>query len=204
MNIINQTLNALLQLTLITSIPFIWYIIGHKKCSGFFQWIGLKAPSIFNKSLLRFIIFTLLAFTVFSIGILYSLKEVETAASMFSGMGIIALPSAVVYSFFTTALSEEILFRGFLLKRLSSKFGFKTGNVVQSVLFGLLHGAMFFSLINFEKVILIIAFTGLIAWYMGYANEKKADGSIMPSWIIHSIANLFSAIISMFSIIWFI
>lgn len=200
MNIINQALSALLQLTLMTSIPFIWYIICYKKCSGFFQWIGLKAPSIFNKSLLRFIIFTLLAFTVFSIGILYLLKEVGTAASMFSGKGIVALPSAVVYSFFTTALSEEILFRGFLLKRLSGKFGFRTGNVVQSVLFGLLHGVMFFSLINFEKVVLIVAFTGLIAWCMGYANEKKAEGSIMPSWIIHGIANLFSAIISMFSI----
>lgn len=120
---------------------------------------------------------------------------------MFSGMGIVGLPSALIYAFIKTALSEEILFRGFLLKRLSNKFGFRIGNIVQSILFGLLHGAIFFSLINFEKVVLIISFTGLIAWCMGYVNEKKADGSIMPSWIIHGIANTFSAIISMFCII---
>lgn len=65
----------------------------------------------------------------------------------------------------------------------------------------LLHGAMFFSLIEIIKVALIIAFTGIITWCMGYVNEKKATGSIVPGWIIHSAANLFSAMISMFSII---
>lgn len=201
MNIINQALSAILQLALFAIIPFIWYVGCHKKCSGFFQWIGLKRLSVFDRILLRFVAFIIVAFIVVSIGILYSLKGVDTATSTFSGMGIVGLPSALIYAFIKTALSEEILFRGFLLKRLSSKFGFNIGNIVQSILFGLLHGAMFFSLINFEKVVLIISFTGLIAWCMGYVNEKKADGSIMPSWIIHGIANTFSAIISMFCII---
>ncbi|MDE7366334.1 MAG: CPBP family intramembrane metalloprotease [Lachnospiraceae bacterium] len=201
MNIINQTLNAILQLALFTLIPFIWYVFSHKKCSGFFQWIGLKKPSVFDRTLLGFVVFTIVAFIVVSIGILYLLKGVDTATSKFTGMGIVGLPSALIYSFITTALSEEILFRGFLLKRLSDKFGFNTGNIVQSILFGLLHGVMFFSLTGIVKVVLIIAFTGLIAWCMGYANEKKADGSIIPSWIVHGIANLFSSIISMFCII---
>lgn len=161
----------------------------------------MKRPLEFDRTLLGFIVFTIVAFIVVSIGILYSLKGVDTATSKFSGMGIIGLPSALIYAFITTALSEEILFRGFLLKRLSNKFGFYIGNIVQSILFGLLHGVMFFSTINLIHVVLIIVFTGLIAWCMGYANEKKADGSIMPSWIIHGIANLFSAIISMFCII---
>ena len=201
MNVINQTLNAILQLALFTLIPFIWYVFRHKKCSGFFQWIGLKKPSVFDRTLLGFVVFTIVAFIIVSIGILYLLKEVDTATSKFTGMGIVGLPSALIYSFITTALSEEILFRGFLLKRLSGKFGFNTGNIVQSILFGLLHGVMFFSLTGIVKVVLIIAFTGLIAWCMGYANEKKADGSIIPSWIVHGIANLFSATISMFCII---
>lgn len=201
MDIINHVLSAISQLALFTLIPFVWYALCHKKCSGFFQWIGLKRPLKFDRTLLGFIVFTIVAFIVVSIGILYSLKGVETATSKFAGMGIIGLPSALIYAFITTALSEKILFRGFLLKRLSNKFGFHIGNIVQSILFGLLHGAMFFSLINLIQVVLIIAFTGLIAWCMGYANEKKADGSIMPSWIIHGMANLFSAIISMFCII---
>lgn len=178
MNIINQVLSSILQLALFTLIPFVWYALCLKKCSGFFQWIGLKRPLEFDRTLLGFIVFTIVAFIVVSIGILYSLKGVDTATSKFSGMGVIGLPSALIYAFITTALSEEILFRGFLLKRLSNKFGFYIGNIVQSILFGLLHGVMFFSLINLIQVVLIIAFTGLIAWCMGYANEKKAGGSI--------------------------
>lgn len=201
MNIIDQAINAILQLTLFTFIPFSWYLVCNKKCAGFFQWIGLKRPTVLSWTLLKSVVFTIVAFIVVSVGILYSLKGVATATSTFSGMGIAAFPSALIYVFITTALSEEILFRGFLLKRLSSKFGFNVGNIAQSVLFGLLHGAMFFTLIEIEKVTLIVAFTGIIAWCMGYVNEKKANGSIAPSWIIHGISNLFSTIIAMFSII---
>ena len=150
---------------------------------------------------MKFTASAIAAFTVISAGILYSLKGTDTAAGTFSGMGIARLPHAMIYAFITTALSEEILFRGFLLKRLSGKFGFPVGNLVQSILFGLLHGVMFCSLINSVKIVLITAFTRLIAWCMGYVNEKKAGGSIMPGWIIHGIANLFSAAVSMFCVI---
>ena len=33
---------------------------------------------------------------------------------------------------------------------------------------------------------------------MGFVNEKKAGGSILPSWCIHAVANLFSGICSAF------
>ena len=38
----------------------------------------------------------------------------------------------------------------------------------------------------------ILFFTSVIAWLMGYINEKISNGSIIPSWIIHTISNLFS------------
>ena len=153
MSLFNQAISAVVQLALFTLIPFIWYIVCNKKCSGFFQWIGLKKTTVFDRTLLKFVVFTIAVFSVTSVGILYSLRGVGTAAGTFSGMGIAGLPYAIIYAFITTALSEEILFRGFLLKRLSSKFGFPIGNIVQSVLFGLLHGAMFCSLINSAKEI---------------------------------------------------
>lgn len=110
----------------------------------------------------------------------------ETATSEFTGLGAAALPAIVVYAAFNTAFPEELLFRGFLLKRLSNKFGFHVANFIQAFLFGLLHGVMFFTLAGVVKAVLIIAFTGAIAWFMGYVNEKCANGSIIPSWIIHT------------------
>ena len=105
------------------------------------------------------------------------------------------------HAIFNTALPEEIVFRGFLLKRVANKFGFVAGNTIQALLFGIIHGIMFFSTVGVIKAILIILFTGAIGWFMGYTNEKEAEGSILPSWCIHSIANIFSGVCSAFVLI---
>ena len=47
------------------------------------------------------------------------IKGIETATSEFTGLGIMAIPAIVVYAAFNTAFPEELLFRGFLLKRLT-------------------------------------------------------------------------------------
>ena len=116
-------------------------------------------------------------------------------------MRLSALFPALIYAIFNTSLPEEILFRGFLLKRIASKFGYLTANVIQSVIFGLLHGIMFFKAAGVIKTIIIIFLTGLIAFVMGYINEKKANGSILPSWFIHALSNIFASIVAMFSLI---
>ncbi len=61
-----------------------------------------------------------------------------------------------------------------------------------------------FSLIPFiwwlVKAVIIICFTGVIGISMGYVNEKKAGGSIIPGWCIHAIANIFSGACAAFSL----
>lgn len=130
---------------------------------------------------------------------LYLIRGIETATSEFAGLGVAAIPAIVIYAAFNTALPEELLFRGFLLKRLANKLGFNIANIIQALLFGLLHGIMFFMLAGIVKTILIIAFTGVIAWFM--VNEKYSNGSLIPSWIIHTVSNLFSGICAAFLIL---
>ena len=60
---------------------------------------------------------------------------------------------------------------------------------------------MFFTLTNFVTVILIGLFTYLVAYLMGSINEKDAKGSIVPSWLIHGLANIFASSLQLFSII---
>ena len=153
-----------------------------------------------KSTLINTIVISLVFMTV-SILTLYLIKDIETATSEFKGLGISALLPALIYAIFNTSLPEEIFFRGFLLKRLSNKFGFRVANVIQSIIFGLLHGIMFFSLVGIVKAMIIILLTGIIAYAMGYVNEKKANGSILPSWFIHALSNIFASIIAMFSII---
>lgn len=194
-----KLLSSMVQIVLFALIPFVWWAITARKKSGFFQWIGFKRISSpkENKTAL-WIAGTTVVFLAVSVFILYTVRNIETATSEFSGLGVKALPAILVYAVLNTSLPEELLFRGFLLKRLSRRFGFFIGNAVQSLLFGLLHGMMFLVLAGIPKTILIIIFTGGIAWCMGYVNEKKADGSILPSWCIHAASNIFSGACSAF------
>ena len=166
----------------------------------FAEWIGLKKVQGGKKTLIGIIVVSIV-FIVSGALTLYTIRDIETATSEFTGLGVAAIPAIVVYAAFNTAFPEELLFRGFILKRLANKFGFNIANFIQALLFGLLHGAIFFALVGVLKTILIIIFTGVIAWFMGYINEKNANGSIIPSCIIHTISNLFSGIYAAFSII---
>ena len=200
--LVSKIISSIIEIILISFLPFIWWLISAKKKENFFNWIGLKKIDNKNKksTLINTIVISLVFITV-SIFTLYLIKDIETATSEFKGLGISAILPALIYAIFNTSLPEEIFFRGFLLKRLSNKFGFRIANVIQSIIFGLLHGIMFFSLVGIVKVTIIILLTGMVAYAMGYVNEKKANGSILPSWYIHALSNIFASIISMFSII---
>lgn len=200
---INMLLSSIIQMLLFCLIPFVWWGVTARKEESFFRWIGLKGigKEMRKAAALNTIAIAILFLTVSSF-ILYVTRDVETAAaSYFGGIGIRALPAALVWAVLNTALSEELLFRGFLLKRLSNKFGFTVGNIVQSVIFGLMHGIMFFAVVSVFQAAAVTAFTGLIAFAMGYLNERKSDGSILPSWIVHAVSNTFSATIAMFSLL---
>ena len=86
-------------------------------------------------------------------------------------------------------------FRGFLLKRLVGKFGFTIGNITQSLLFGLIHGIAFSSAAGPQAATGLVILTASIGYAMGYINERKAGGSILPSWCIHAAANVLAGLL---------
>jgi membrane protease YdiL (CAAX protease family) len=126
-------------------------------------------------------------------------KDIQLANGRFAGKGFRALIPAMIFSFAATALPEELLFRGFIGAKLSNKQGFATGNTIQAILFGLLHGAAMFGTYEPQIPALVIIFTGTMGWTMGYIN-KKADGSIIPSICLHGTSNLYANILIMFAL----
>lgn len=202
MNLLFQTiLNSVLQLILFLIIPLIWWSISIRKKQAFGEWIGLKPmDSRKGSPLWTWIIMTTVAFMIISMFILYKLKDVPTATDQFAHLGIRGIPSLFIYAVLNTALPEEILFRGFLLKRLANKWGFQWANSIQAGVFALIHGWLFWGRVEFLSAVFIILFTGAIAWWMGYINEVKGNGSILPSWFIHASANLISGLVAIMGI----
>lgn len=198
--LVNKIISSIVEIILVSVIPLVWWFVSARKKESFFEWIGLKKIKNENKkaSIITTGI-TSAGYILMSFAILYLTKDIETATSEFDGMGISALLPALVYAIFNTSLPEEMLFRGFLLKRFANKFGYLTANIFQSFAFGLLHGIMFFSALGALKAGIIILFTGAVAFAMGYVNEKKANGSILPGWFIHALSNIFASFAAMFS-----
>ena len=202
-NLVQQMLNALIQMALFAFLPFVWWLIRARRKSPFLEWIGLKPlKDTGSRKIWLWILLGSLFFWVLSFLLVYSaVKNLDTATSNFSGLGFQALPAILIYGLFQTALSEELLFRGFLLKRLASRLSFVVANTIQAALFGLIHGLMFITILSWHQTLLIILCTGGIAAYLGFVNERKSDGSILPSWIMHALINVVTGSLSAFMLI---
>lgn len=200
-NELQRIMSAFIQILFIILLPSIWWFLTVRGKVPFTEWIGLKSiKRVKDSDLISWIIGGFLLFTIFYMFVFPLTPSIETATSIFSGMGYKALPSILIYSILQTSLPEELLFRGFLLKRMANHTPFVFANTIQAITFGLLHGILFASVVSLEVTFFIIFFTGAIAAYLGFVNEKKAGGSIFTSWIIHAVANIFSGIVAAFSL----
>lgn len=198
----SKLMSGIMELLIVSVIPFITWLIWSRKKVGFFDWIGLKKVQTQQKKRLLLTILSIsLLFLLFSIIVFAWFDSSKTATADFSGKGIAALPAILSYAILGTALPEEIFFRGFLLKRLQGKLRFLGANLVQSLVFGLLHALMFIQLTSYLKAFAILVFISLIAYVLGAINEKKANGSILPSVFIHALANTVVGLLFAFSLI---
>ena len=93
---------------------------------------------------------------------------------------------------FYVALGEEVFFRGLLGGWLERRYGFRIGNIVQAVVFLLPHLLLLMVSTSFWLVIVVQFLAG---WVLGLLRSRS--GSILPSWLAHSLMNAVGALASM-------
>lgn len=196
---LNQLLNAVFQVVLFSVIPLVWWFVTARKKENFFKWLGIKKTESedVKNLILSIAAIIVVCFLVGELAV-WMRGDVAAAESAYKGMGLAALPSVLVYAYIQTGLSEEILFRGFLLKRLAAKFGFTVANIIQALIFGAIHLTMVWGQVGIIAGIVIVIYPMIPAVAFAYLNEKKADGSILPSWIAHGTLNTISTLFSLF------
>ena len=197
---LNELIGSVTQVVLFSLVPLLVWLLTARGKESFFSWIGLKSPVCGNGK--KMILLTAAAALLYIGAMLLCIRilpeGVTIAGSQFAGEGFAALPSVLFYAVLRTALSEEILFRGFILKRIRNRFGFTAGNTVQALLFGLLHGIPFGIVTKSVSAFLLLTLLpGLLGWYMGWLNEKQCGGSIIPGWLLHGCVNILSGIIAL-------
>ena len=188
-------ISSFVQLGIALLIPAIWWAVTTKRRLEFATWIGLYVPTWKVGPVQRV-----------SQKPLASLRIASSvwgalATSRFMGAGLLAVVPILLYAFIQTGLAEELFFRGFLAKRLCASFGFSRGNTIQALVFGLLHLLLFINYLPVLSLVAITVLTGINGWIMGWLNEQAAGGSVIPSWMLHSLANLLVALGAAFNLL---
>lgn len=208
MQIVNALLSAILQLLAFTLIPFVVFLFRKDKSITFSKYIGLyHAP--FRSILYALSVASLFVIAGIGLSILNnSIKEAmfmpKSVTGKLRSMGLSnsSFLILLITSSIKTSLSEEILFRGFLAKRLIQKLGFRNGNFFQAMIFGIAHLLLFWALTKATLISLLFIFiiSFFAGWSIGFIKEKYANGSIIPGWIAHGLGNSISYFIIAFVI----
>ena len=187
---LTELFSSVIQVLLFSLIPFITWLVTARKKESFFSWLGFKKVTSNKKECVKFAIISIIICEIMGVIVYKFILDADWNRSTSAGMGIIGLPSAILNSYIHTALSEEILFRGFIQKRLQSKFSFKVSTIIQSVLFGFAHIVLILDKLTFVEGLALVIFPIIPGILLAYTNEKKADGSIIPGWLMHGTMNI--------------
>jgi membrane protease YdiL (CAAX protease family) len=195
-----ELLPFFVQLGLFLSLPFLWHVATIRTWRGFWHWIGIRRPH--RQGVLLALGFLLLfaSVTVLLELRLEPLRQLLRTPHSTTGRLRALGPSPstwralVLAAVFQTALTEELLFRGFIAKRLILRLGLHRGNLLQAAFFMGVHLPAIFAVTPELRTPALIAFIVLapfsVALVAAWLNERHAGGSIVPGWILHGAGNL--------------
>ena len=207
--ILSSMSTALVNLIVFSAIPFLWWLIRYRKKTHFFTWLGFYPPK-FQSRWYVLLLFALIYYFFYSFDFMQLVDQAtldylesngSVSANAFAGLGAAAILPALIENFIANGVAEEILFRGFLCKRLCAKLGTVPGIILQAALFALMHNLLYLVAgmeVSLWFHCLMFCFTGAGALLLGWLNEKLYNGSIFPSILLHGAGNFISTMLVAF------
>lgn len=201
MGMLSAVLSAALQLLVCLLLPFLFYLLFHRRKEGFLKFLGLyrPTPSSLGLAALLAAVSAPVMLWVLSRGDLGAVvTSPQTSAGQLRALGwpMERLGVLLVTAIIQTALAEEILFRGLIAKRLIQWLGFPAGNLLQALIFGGLHLVLYQAAapgaLTVGMLAALLLPSTLMGWALGYLNERLGSGSILPSWLSHALSNMIS------------
>jgi len=195
---LDELITSIVQLLVFSLIPFVVYLVGRKSARGFLRDIGFYRPegrTVLLALLVSVALFAIMWGAFFVTDSVELLQDEASVAGRLraAGLSLDTALALIVIAWIKTSLSEEILFRGFAAKRLIRRLGFQAGNILQALIFGVIHGLLIALVpdnpIAGWKIALIVALTGAAGWIIGWIKERRGNGSIIPGWIAHAVGN---------------
>lgn len=198
--LLNQIFSSVAQVLVAVLVPFIFYVFRKDRSRGFAHYIGMTPPGWkamgLGAAVSLLFVAGGIAMALWNEEVRRMLMDPQTVTGHLRATGLNehSILVLLLIAWVKTSLSEEIFFRGFLGKRLVKKLGFRTGNILQALIFGAVHLLLFALLLKAGAgaCLFIFALSTLAGWVVGYIKEKYARGSIVPGWLAHGLGNSIS------------
>lgn len=191
-------------LAVFSAVPFFWWFFKYRKEIPFFSWVGFIEPRLKSRWwILAALAVLYCLLNVVDLSGFLETRAVETIEYLEGSVvkqitiqntghrvqtDIVMILSFYFMNFFGIGVGTEIFFRGFLCKRLCSRFGTDKGIVIQAFINALIWILVFFvsernqfvhvSVLYYILTLLLNSFRGLL---LGSINEKVFNGSVIPS-----------------------
>jgi len=183
--------SAILQCLVFTLPGFLFYLIKNRSLRGFLPWVGLtwKHPDFTRRENVLYSLIILGVMGTKILSVMFIEKQGSQLQTSFQGMApSVAIVSIFITAFINNGFSEEILFRSYIGRGIIHLLGYKTGNIVQSLIFTSIH---LFVIVALGPAIGILTASMVFAmgYLMGRIMLRNCRNSIIWPILIHGGVN---------------
>ncbi|MFT3970620.1 MAG: CPBP family intramembrane metalloprotease [Micropruina sp.] len=181
------------QVAVFALVPLAWWLQAGRPGGSFWRWLGFRRPSDGADQVVR--VALVAAGLGFFVGAMLAQPGWTASAQGFVLVFVVAVTAVLQH-----ALSEELFFRGFLLRCLADarRVGPALGNVLQASVCGLLKMASHWILVNrgLAGCLAVLALGAGAALLAGWVRLRT--GSLLPGWAAHGAGLLVAGLIMAF------
>lgn len=179
---INMGINMLVLMTCSILVFLIGSKVSKIKIGSYFQTKDLTFMTIVSYCVISFFVRYVGGIAGTAFEMIFSGVDMTVGTEMMNYQNPKTIAVTAVYACFVAPVTEELMYRGFVLKNLS-RVSQRFGIIMSALLFGLMHG-------NIAQFI--------FAFFMGifFAHIDVKHNSLLPSMIVHAFANTVSTVIS--------
>ena len=194
MDLVTILLVGAAQVVIFAMVPLAWWLNASRPDGSFRRWLGFRRASDAGDPLV------MAATIIAALGFFGSALLSGRGTSPAPDAGYVALLAVAFVALIQTALSEELFFRGFVLRWLGEKRpGPMIANLLQALACGLLRTGSQWLFVDRALGPCLAAFALGFGPALMVGWVRQRTGSLLLPWGAHGLGNLTASLIAMFT-----